>query len=203
MALTRKALKAMGLTDEQVDSIVEMHTETVDGLKEKLNRAEAGAKELPELQKKVETLEADLAAAKKDGWKEKHDSVKKEYDEYKAAQTAKDARAAKEAAVAAYLEGKNIKGANLTIAMRGLSAEIDAAELEDGKIKDTKALDELIAGDLRGLVTTTTEKGAPPPANPPANTGGVMTRQQISEIKDRGERRAAMLANREIYRKGV
>lgn len=34
MALTRKALKAMGLTDEQVDSIVEMHVETTDALKE-------------------------------------------------------------------------------------------------------------------------------------------------------------------------
>ena len=203
MALTRKALKAMGLTDEQVDSIVEMHAETVDGLKEKLNRAEAGAKELPELQKKLGTLESELAAAKKDGWKEKHDSVKKKLDEAIAAQTAKEARAAKEAAVTAYLESKNIKGATLTIAMRGLSAEIDAADLEDGKIKDTKALDELIAGDLRGLVMTTTEKGAPPPATPPANTGGVMTRQQISEIKDRGEKRAAMLANKEIYRKGV
>ena len=33
MALTRKALKAMGLTDEQVDSIIEMHTDTVDGWK--------------------------------------------------------------------------------------------------------------------------------------------------------------------------
>ena len=34
MALTRKSLKAMGLADEQVDSIIEMHTETVDGLKD-------------------------------------------------------------------------------------------------------------------------------------------------------------------------
>ena len=34
MALSRKSLKAMGLTDEQVDSIIEMHTETVDGLKD-------------------------------------------------------------------------------------------------------------------------------------------------------------------------
>ena len=31
MAMTRKALKAMGLTDEQIDSIIEMHTETRQG----------------------------------------------------------------------------------------------------------------------------------------------------------------------------
>lgn len=34
MALTRKSLKAMGLTDEQADSIIEMHTETMSALKE-------------------------------------------------------------------------------------------------------------------------------------------------------------------------
>ena len=33
MALTRKLLKGMGLTDEQVDTIIEAHTDTVDGLK--------------------------------------------------------------------------------------------------------------------------------------------------------------------------
>ena len=33
MALTRKSLKAMGLTDEQEASITERHTDAVDGLK--------------------------------------------------------------------------------------------------------------------------------------------------------------------------
>ena len=36
MALTRKLLKGMGLTDEQVDTIIEAHTDTVDGLKEQV-----------------------------------------------------------------------------------------------------------------------------------------------------------------------
>ena len=31
MALTRKLLKGMGLTDEQVDTIIEAHSDTVDG----------------------------------------------------------------------------------------------------------------------------------------------------------------------------
>ena len=33
MALTRRALKAMGIEDEKIDEIINMHTETVDGLK--------------------------------------------------------------------------------------------------------------------------------------------------------------------------
>ena len=39
MAVTRKFLKGMGLTDEQVDTIIEAHSETVDGLKDKLKEA--------------------------------------------------------------------------------------------------------------------------------------------------------------------
>ena len=35
MALTRKLLKGMGLTDEQVDTIIEAHADTVDGLSDR------------------------------------------------------------------------------------------------------------------------------------------------------------------------
>ena len=46
MALTRKLLKGMGLTDEQVDTIIEAHTDTVDGLKADVNRYKADAGQL-------------------------------------------------------------------------------------------------------------------------------------------------------------
>ena len=38
MGLTRKALKAMGLSEEQVDSIIEAHTEVVTALKEEAEK---------------------------------------------------------------------------------------------------------------------------------------------------------------------
>ena len=43
MALTRKLLKGMGLTDEQVDTIIEAHTDTVDGLKDQISTYKADA----------------------------------------------------------------------------------------------------------------------------------------------------------------
>ena len=58
MSLTRKSLKAMGLTDEQVDSIIEMHTDTVDGLKEQVNTYKADAEKLPNVQKELDDLKA-------------------------------------------------------------------------------------------------------------------------------------------------
>ena len=49
MSLTRKLLKGMGLTDEQVDTIIEAHTDTVDGLKEQVKTYKADAEKLPEM----------------------------------------------------------------------------------------------------------------------------------------------------------
>jgi len=192
MALTRKLLKGMSLTDEQMDTIIEAHAETVDGLKGRISDLEEQVKDIPGIQKKLEQAEAALADAENGGWKEKHDNVKKEFDEYRKAQTEKETKAAKEAAVRAYFESKNIAGKSLEIAMRGCRDEIEALELEDGKIKDAAALDALLAGDFSGLVGTNTVRGADT-ANPPANTGGTTarTREEILKIKDTSERQKA------------
>lgn len=63
MALSRKSLKAMGLTDEQVDSIIEMHAETVDGLKEEIHKYKADAEKLPGVQKELDDLKAKATTA--------------------------------------------------------------------------------------------------------------------------------------------
>ena len=43
MALTRRALKAMGIEDEKIDEIITMHTDTVDGLKADVAKYKADA----------------------------------------------------------------------------------------------------------------------------------------------------------------
>lgn len=195
MALTRKLLKGMGLTDEQVDTIIEAHTDTVDGLKADVSRYKADAEKLPDIQKQLD----DLKAAGDGGYKAKYEKEHSAFESYKADITAKESKAAKEKAVRAYFEGKNIKGANLELAMRGCGEEMAALELDGHKIKDTKALDALIEGTYKGLISTAQTQGANP-ANPPANTGtGTMTRDQIMQIKDRGERRAAIAANLKLF----
>ncbi len=167
MALTRKLLKGMGLTDEQVDTIIEAHTDTVDGLKADVSKYKADADKLPGVQKELD----DLKAAGDGGYKEKYEKEHSAFEAFKTDITAKESKAAKEKAVRAYFESKNITGANLDLAMRGCGEEMAALELDGEKIKDTKALDALVDGTYKGLVSTTQTKGANP-ATPPANTGG-------------------------------
>ena len=194
MALTRKSLKAMGLTDEQVDSIIEMHTETVDGLK----AYKADAEKLPGVQKELDDLKKQAAENKDDGWKDKHDAVKKEFDDYKADIAAKETKATKEKAVKAYFESKNIEGANLNLAMRSCGAEVDAVELDDGKIKDTAALDALISGDFASLVTKPAVR-VDMGARLNNNGGKAVTKEDIIAIKDGAARRKAMMENPELF----
>ena len=94
MALTRKSLKAFGLTEEQVDSIIEMHTETVDGLKADISKYKADAEKLPGVQKELD----DLKAAGDGGYKEKYEKEHKAFEDFKTEQTAKETRAAKDKA---------------------------------------------------------------------------------------------------------
>lgn len=164
MSLTRKSLKAMGLTDEQVDSIIEMHTDTVDGLKEQVNTYKADAEKLPNVQKELD----DLKAMGDGGYKEKYEKEHKAFEDYKADITAKESKAAKEKAVRAYFESKNITGSNLDLAMRGCGEEMATLVMDGDKIKDTKSLDALIDGAYKSLVYTEHTQGANP-ATPPAN----------------------------------
>lgn len=82
---------------------------------------------------------------------------------------AKEARAAKEAAVRAYYESKNITGKALEIAMKGSGTEIDALELADGQIKDYGPIDGLIGGVFAALVSQIHIVGTNTP-HPPANS---------------------------------
>jgi hypothetical protein len=195
MALTRKLLKGMGLTDEQVDTIIEAHTDTVDGLKADVTRYKADAEKLPGVQKHLD----DLKAAGDGGYKEKYEKEHSAFEAFKTDITAKESKAAKEKAVRAYFESKNITGANLDLAMRGCGEEMSALELDGEKIKDTKSLDALVDGTYKSLVSKPAvrlDMGAR------LNEGGKpMTKDEIMKITDRTERRAAIAANMDLFRK--
>ena len=195
MALTRKLLKGMGLTDEQVDTIIEAHTDTVDGLKADVTRYKADAEKLPGVQKQLD----DLKAAGDGGYKEKYETEHSAFEAFKTDITAKESKAAKEKAVRAYFESKNITGANLDLAMRGCGEEMSALELDGEKIKDTKSLDDLVDGTYKSLVSKPAvrlDMGAR------LNEGGKpMTKDEIMKIADRTERRAAIAANMDLFRK--
>ena len=154
-------------TEEIENRLVALHLGVVDPLKDDLTKYKADAEKLPSVQKELD----ELKAAGDGGYKEKYEKEHSAFETYKSDVKAKESKAAKEKAVRAYFESKNITGANLDLAMRGCGEEMAALVMDGDKIKDTASLDALIDGAYKSLVYTEHVQGAnpaTPPANPPA-----------------------------------
>lgn len=194
MALTRKLLKGMGLTDEQVDTIIEAHGDTVDGLKEDIQRYKADAEKLPGVQKELDDLKKDNG----DDFKTRYEKERQDFQAYKDGIAKKEAAAAKEKAARAYFESKGIPAKSMGLVIRGAKGEIESLELDGEKIKDASALDSLLDGDYKGLIGKVKESGTNT-QNPPETSGSKMTKEQIMAIKDTAQRQKAMFDNAELF----
>lgn len=198
MALTRKLLRTMGIEDDKIEQIIEAHAETVDGLKDELEKAQAEADKLPDIQKQLETAQVDLEAAKKDSYKVKYEAIKEDFDAFKAEQAKKETRAAKETAYRALLKEAGVSEKRIDAVLR--VSDVDGVELDDkGKITDAKERAKAIKEEWSDFIETREVRGAETP-NPPVNNGGhTMTKEEIFKIKDTEARQQAMAENRELF----
>lgn len=165
MALTRKLLKGMGLTEEQIDTIIEAHTETVDGLKDKVENYKADADKLEKVQKELDGLKSGVGGE----WQKKYEKEHSDFEAYKEAQTAKETKAAKADAVRDFYKSIGISEKRLDAVMK--VTDLDSFELDkDGKIKDAEKRTEDAKAEWADFIVSTDAKGAdtknPPASNP-------------------------------------
>lgn len=185
-AKVREILSTAGVDSEHmsaaVDAIIDGNVASIEALREDVAKYKADAEKLTEVQKELDALKANNG----DDYKTKYESECKAFADYKAEVTAKESKAAREAAAKAYFEGKNITGANLDIAMRGARDEIGALEMDGDKIKDTAALDALVSGTYAGLVVTTTKQGVNTATPPASNGGNSLTKADLYKRDEHG-----------------
>lgn len=193
MAMTRKALKAMGLTEEQIDSIIDMHTETVDGLREQVNTYKADAQKLPSVQKELD----DLKNGDGEDWKSKYEAEKTAHDKTKSDHAAEKTAAQNE---------KLFRGVLTTVGITGKRADqivkmtdMSQFKVKDGAYEDAAAVEKHVRDEYSEFVPQQTQTGANVP-NPPGNSGGKMTKEQIMAIKDSSARRAAIAQNMDLFK---
>ena len=195
MSLTRKMLKAMGIEEEKIDQIIEAHTDTVEGLKSDLSKYKTDAEKLSDVQKELD----ELKAKGDDGWKEKHDKLKGEFDAYKKDVEAKETHNKKVEAYKAILKDANLSEKGIEKAIK--YAEWDKIELgEDGKLKGANDHIKAAREEWAEYVTTTTTTGAKT-STPPANNGGKTgkTKEEIMAIRDPAVRQAEIAKNPEVF----
>ncbi len=202
MALSRKSLKAMGLTDEQIESVIEMHTETVTGLKDKLDAAESGKESSDKLKADYDKLKADYDAIKQtiaenEKYKEQYETAKAEYEKFKTDTETKAAKAAVDAAFTKLLKGRGYsdKVAAKIVKSGEFNPELD----KDETIKNEDKLSEEVDTEWGDFKTKERTEGAK--TETPPKTGGKvkMTKAEITAIKNPSERQQAIKDNLDVF----
>lgn len=194
MAMTRKALKAMGLSEEQIDSIIEMHTETVDGLREQVRTYKADAEKLPGVQKQLDELK------KGDGedWKGKYDAEKAAHDKTKSDYAAKETAAKVKGAYRAMLKEAGVADKYLDTVIR--ATDMSGMKLDkDGKLEGAEDLSKSAKTEWADFIQTTTTKGVTVATPPKGSSGKYSSREEIMKIEDTTERQAAIAANLDLF----
>ena len=169
MALTRKFLKALNVDDAVIEEIITAHTEVTDALKTEQNELKAKLEKAAELEKQLETLKKDIG--EKYVEKSTYEKAVKDLADFKADVSSKEKAAAVDKAVRSYLSENKITGNNADIAVMAMSDIIKSLELDGEKIKDTKAIDDLISGKFKAMQDGETKVIYKNVGTPPANNG--------------------------------
>lgn len=196
MAFTRPTIRSLAK-----ESGVEIPKEFEDALvTEHLNARNAYAEE----QVKAELEKHPAAKDENVKDSEEYKALKADFDKYKAEVSAKETKAAKEAAYRAILKDANLSEKGIEKAVK--YAEWDKIELDsDGKVKGANDHIKAVREEWAEYVTTTTTTGAKT-STPPANNGGAkLTKAEIYAKDEHGryklstaERQKALSENPEL-----
>ena len=202
MALSRKMLKAMGIEDEKIDQIIEAHVETTDNLKADRDKYKEEAEKISEVQRELEAVkkerdELQLKVDADDSYKAKYESEHAAYEEFKNGVAVEKENARKADAYKALLKKAGISDKRHDAILK-LNKYKDLVFDDKGEVVDADKVVDGLKDEWSEFVVTTRTEGAKT-ENPPANTGGKMTIEQIDAIEDTAERQKAMLENHELY----
>ncbi len=173
MSLTRKKLKAFGLTEEQIESIIEDHAETVKALQDGMEKYKAEAQRLHDIQKEPEEM-------KDDGYKAKYEKEHSDFEAYKNEQAAKEMQTAKERAFREIIGAAGIsdKRANAVLRVSDLNdLELD----ENGAVKNGDILIQKLKEEFSDFVVVTTERGADVMTPPDYDNGRDLGRLSMAD----------------------
>lgn len=199
MALTRKFLAALGIEDDKVDEIIQAHTDTVNGLKDEIEKYKADAEKLPAVTKERDDLKK--ASEETDGknpYKVKYDALKEDFAKYKQDIEAKESKAKKDSAYKALLKEAGVSEKRIDAILR--VSDVDALELEaDGQVKNHDDMVKSIKSEWSDFIVSE-GKGGAPTATPPAGNGKTFkSKEEIFAIKDTAERQKAISENHEMF----
>lgn len=166
MALTRKDLEAMGLAEDQIDTIIGKHAATIEGIKSERDALKGAADDLKKAQGEVARLTNELEEAKKTSGDAA--KVQADFDAYKAQVDLEKTNAAKMAALRKAFKAGGVARDEFADLLAG-KVDLAAVELDGDSVKEADKLIAPLKASYAGCFAQEDTKGVPPAAPP---TGG-------------------------------
>lgn len=162
----------MGLTDEQVSSIMEEHTNVTDALKAQRDKATNDAKDLKEKADKVEGLEKQINDLKSgDDFKSKYEKEHQDFEDFKKQIATQEQVAKIKAAYRQLLLDERINEKRVDSVLK--LTDFSEIKLDkDGKLENLDALKENIGKEWGEFKVTTKERKQAVPTPPAFGSGG-------------------------------
>lgn len=194
MAFKRSFLESLGLSEAQVQAVMDEHVAVVDAIKADRDKYKAEAEKLPDLQKQLDGIKGG------EDFKAKYEKEHQDFEDFKK-KTADDAEAAKvRAAYRKLLADEKIGEKRLDSILK--VTDFSGMKLDkDGKLANEEELRKKIGEEWDEFRTTITEKGAKV-ETPPKSGNGKMTKDEILKITDTSERQKAIAENIDLFQKG-
>ena len=202
MAVTRKFLEGMGLTEAQVSAIIDEHTNTVNGLKEARDGYKADAEKLVSVQAELDQLKAE----KGDDWKDKYNTLKQTFDDFKAETANREKTEKVKAAYSQLLKSANVDEKRIDAILK--ITDLSELTLDDaGKFANENELSEKIKSEWGAFIQTTGTKGTQVETPPDNHGGATMTKADIYAKDEHGrykmstaDRQKALASNPDLLR---
>ena len=191
MAFTRTLLKSLGLSEEQVQSVIDAHLEVVNPLKEERDHLKADSERLEAVTKQRDELKA---VVDKGDYEAEH----KAFEEFKAKTAHEKEQANIKAAYRKLLSDAKISEKRLDAIIK--VTDFDGMSLDkDGNLKDADKLADAIKKDWGEFITQTQERGVKVETPPEQSNKPTRTRDEIMAIKDTAARQQAIAENHQLF----
>ena len=152
-------------TDEIENALIALHLGVVDPMKDDLDKAQKAAERLEAVQKELDDIKSGT------DWKTEHDKIKKQFDDYKAEITGKEALGKVQAAYRKLLDGKKIAKEDADLIMAG--TKFDGMKLkDDGTLEGEEGLLNDIGTRYSRYIPTEDRRGHEPDKPPKTDNGG-------------------------------
>lgn len=197
MSITKKLLKGLNLEDDVIETILDAHIETVNGLKEQMASYKEDSEKLQNVQRELDELKANTADY--EDIKTKYTAEKQAFDDFKKNIEHENNMHKVKDAYKALLKAQNVDEKRLDAILK--VTDFNGKKLDkEGKFENEKELVSAIKADWGDFIVTSEERGAQV-ETPPANSGGTTfkSKDEIMKIKDTEERQKAIADNPELF----